>query len=86
MLKRFLQSGQTGFYLAVVEEGDVAAGDPIRLLHRDEHQVRVSDITRLYHQDKRNVQLIRRVLEVEALPESWRDYFQERLVRLTGAA
>src|SRR5438874_13359509 len=45
ILKRFLQSGLTGFYFAVLKEGNVAAGDPIRLLHRDEDQVKVADIT-----------------------------------------
>src|SRR6266700_1977581 len=39
ILKRFLQSGLTGFYFAVLKEGEVAAGDPIRLLHRDECMV-----------------------------------------------
>ena len=38
ILKRFLQSGYSGFYCAVLQEGEVAAGDPIRLLHRDEHR------------------------------------------------
>ena len=86
MLKRFLQSGLTGFYFSVFKEGDVAAGDPINLLDRDEHQVKVSDITRLYHRDKRNLSLLQRVVEVEALPEGWREYFQERIMHLTGAA
>src|SRR3989454_2793779 len=80
ILKRFLQSGLTGFYFAVFREGEVAAGDPIRLLHRDEHQVKVPDITRLYHQDKHNLDLLRRVVTVEALPESWRDYFLQRVI------
>ncbi len=85
ILKRFLQSKLTGFYFAILEEGEVAAGDPIRLLHRDEHQVKVNDITRLYHEDKHNVKLLQRVVEVEALPEEWRDYLLKRLVRLTGS-
>jgi len=86
ILKRFLRSGLTGFYFAVLKEGEVAAGDPIRLLHSDEHQVKVADITRLYREDKHNIDLMRRVVEVEALPESWRDYFLERLTQLTGFA
>ncbi len=86
ILKRFLQSGLTGFYFAVLKEGDVAAGDPIRLLYRDEHQVKVADITRLYRQDRHNLDLLRRVLTVEALPASWREYFQQRLTRLAGFA
>jgi len=49
ILKRFLQSGLTGFYLAVLEEGEVAAGDPITLLERDEDAVSVSDVVGLYY-------------------------------------
>lgn len=84
ILKRFLQSRLTGFYFSVLKEGEVAAYDPISLLHRDEHQIKVDDITRLYRQDKHNLDLLRRVVEVEALPEAWRDYYLQRLVQLTG--
>ena len=86
ILKRFLKSKLTGFYFAVLKEGEVAAGDPIRLLHRDEHQVKVADITRLYREDKHNLDLLRRVVAVEALPETWRDNFLRRLTKLTDAA
>ena len=85
ILKRFLVSGMTGFYFAVLEEGEVAAGDSISLLHSDEHQVQVADIVRLYREDKYNLDLIRRVLAVEALPEEWREYFQERIEKLTNS-
>ena len=37
MVKRFLESGRTGFYCAVLKEGKVAAGDSIELLERDQH-------------------------------------------------
>ena len=79
MLKRFLISGRTGFYFAVLEEGDVAAGDPIILVKGDENAIPVSEITRLYLSDKRNLATLRRVLALETLPELWRDIFQERL-------
>jgi MOSC domain-containing protein YiiM len=82
ILKRFLQSGLTGFYFAVLKEGEVAAGDPIRLLHRDEDQVKVADITRLYREDKHNLDLLRRAVKAGALSEAWRDYFLERLTKL----
>lgn len=85
ILKRFLESGLTGFYLAVLKEGEVAAGDRITLLERDEHQVKVADITRLYREDKYNVDLLRKVVAVEVLAEVWREYFQGRLDRLAGS-
>jgi hypothetical protein len=46
----------------------------------------VADITRLYRQDKHNLDLLRRVVAVEALPQSWRDYFLERLITAGGKA
>ena len=69
IIKRFLASGFTGFYLAVLEEGEVATGDAITLIERDEHRVKVSDITRLYARDKGNLEALQRAVEVEALAE-----------------
>lgn len=86
ILKRFLRSGLSGFYCAVHKEGDVAAGDPITLLHRDEHQVKVAEIMRLYDQDKPDPNILRHVVAVEALSASWRDHFLQRLRELTDAA
>lgn len=79
IIKRFLQSRRTGFYFAVVREGKVEAGDAIELLTRDRHNVTVADITRLYAFEKDDWNTMRRAMEVEALPESWREYFQQRI-------
>ncbi len=84
IIKRFLKSELTGFYLAVLKQGEVGTGDEFEPLARDAHDVRVSDVTRLYTREKRNAALLRRAIEVEALPESWRSYFQDRLEKLTG--
>ena len=79
IVKRFLQSGRSGFYLAVLEEGEVIAGDSIELVKQDEHGVTVADIVNLYRRDANNQDLLRRVSELPALPKSWRDYFFKRL-------
>jgi MOSC domain-containing protein YiiM len=79
MLKRFLRSGRTGFYLAVVQEGEVAAGDSFEWIARDEHGVTVADVVALYTADAANQDLLRRVSEAPALPEGWREYFRKRL-------
>jgi len=84
IIKRFLASGRTGFYFAVWGEGEVGASDSFELIERDKHAVRVSDVTRLYTSEKDNVDLLRRAIEVEALPENWRGYFQHRLLQLMG--
>lgn len=79
IIKKFLASRRTGFYFAVLQEGDIAAGDRIELIERDRHAVKVSDITLLYVQDKHNHDLLHRALKVNALPQSWKDYFQRQL-------
>ena len=82
IIKRFLHSGRTGFYFAVLQEGEVGAGDDIASIGRDKHGVTVADITRLYVHDKDDVTTLRRAVQVEALPESWREYFQKRIEKL----
>jgi MOSC domain-containing protein YiiM len=79
IVKRFLQSGRSGFYFAILKEGEVTAGDSIELLKRDEHGVTVADVVNLYGRDATNQELLRRVSELPSLPESWRDYFRKRL-------
>jgi MOSC domain-containing protein YiiM len=44
MIKRFLKSGRSGFYLSVAREGDVGAGDTIELLSRPDGAPTVTDI------------------------------------------
>jgi MOSC domain-containing protein YiiM len=85
IVKRFLGSERTGFYFAVLQEGQVGVGDPIELTENSQRSVKVSDITRLYTREKHNVALLRRAIEVAVLPESWKNYFQHRLAKLTGA-
>ena len=53
-------------------------------IERSERSVRVSDITQLYTREKHNVGLLRRAMEVEALPESWKSYFQHQLEKLAN--
>ena len=84
IVKRFLASERTGFYFAVLQESEVGVGDPIELIEGNKHSVQVSDITRLYTREKHNIGLLRRAIEVEALPESWKSYFQHRLEKLIG--
>jgi MOSC domain-containing protein YiiM len=82
MVKRFLASGRTGFYFAVAREGEVGAGDEIKVTARDPNAVPVSEITRLYiakRYGQEDVISVRSALRVAALPESWKEYFRERL-------
>ncbi|MGH2413924.1 MAG: MOSC domain-containing protein, partial [Microcystaceae cyanobacterium] len=81
MVKRFLKSRLTGFYFCVLQEGEVEAGDTLELISQDEHQVTVADFARLYVRETDDLDLLERVIQVEALPNDWRDYFQQQLAR-----
>jgi MOSC domain-containing protein YiiM len=82
MVRRFFASGRTGFYFAVTREGEVGSGDELRLITRDANAVPVSEITRLYAKKRygdADVARVRDALRVRALPESWKEYFRQRL-------
>jgi MOSC domain-containing protein YiiM len=79
ILKRFLQSGRSGFYFAVTTEGEVGAGDPIERIARADEGLTVTDVVNLYTVDAENQELLRRATQSAILPESWKDYFRKRL-------
>jgi MOSC domain-containing protein YiiM len=79
ILKRFLRSGRTGFYFAVLLEGEVAAGDRIERTAQAEDSLTVADVVNLYTVDAQNQELLHRATQSSVLPESWRDYFRKRL-------
>lgn len=84
IIRRFLRSGRTGFYFAVLREGKVGAGDAIELISRDDHSVKVSDVARLHVSEKGNLELLRRAVNIEALSEGWRDYFRQLIEKITS--
>jgi MOSC domain-containing protein YiiM len=82
MVKRFLVSKRSGFYVAVVEQGEVGAGDEIVLLWRDPRAVPVSEITRLFvtkDYTAEDIAIIDRLNDVSSVPKDWKSYFAERV-------
>lgn len=79
IIKRFLVSGRSGFYFSVLKEGQVCADDEIEMTSRNKNDVTVADIVKLYSRDKTDTDLMRRALEVEALPESWKGFFRKQI-------
>jgi len=82
IIRRFLASERTGFYFSVLKEGEVGAGDQLELLEKNTSGVSIVDVTRLYGSEKENVDLLRRAIATEALPDSWRGYFLKRIENL----
>jgi MOSC domain-containing protein YiiM len=85
MIKRFLASGRSGFYVKVEKSGEVAAGDEITLLARDPEAISIADFNRLYlahDHTPEDVETIQRLYRIPAVPQDWKDFFAEKLARL----
>jgi len=76
--KRFLASGRTGFYLRVVEEGELGPEDMIELAERSDG-LTVRELWHLVLIDKANVEGARRALRCQTLAPEWREPLEERL-------
>jgi len=79
MINRFLASRYSGFYLRVLREGEVGAGDEIIPVHLDENRVSVLDVLRLYLGESDSSELRKRALQVEYLSPSWRKDLSEKV-------
>jgi MOSC domain-containing protein YiiM len=72
--KPFLESGRTGFYLRVLQEGTMQAGDPIYPLpSRESVRVTIAEFVELYRIKRATREQINRILCLAALPEDWKN-------------
>ena len=78
IVRRFQQSGRTGFYLSVLREGELGAGDAIEHIAHPADSLSISDIVSLVDGSE-DRELMRRAAALEALPASWREHFQKAL-------
>ncbi len=78
--KLFLASGRVGFYLRVLEEGEVGEGDEIERVRPDPERLTVRETSHLLFFEGENLKGARRALRVPALSPGWRESFEERLV------
>ena len=85
ILEKFVNSQRPGIYYRVLEEGELGAGDSIKLLYRDKNNVTVNDIVSLYindHNNGENMSKMERATKLEFLPEPWRIYFGQKIAQL----
>jgi MOSC domain-containing protein YiiM len=79
IIERFLDSGRSGFYFSVEQEGVVTVGDSIAFLSREPKGITIAEINRVYAHDRYNRELLERAIATPALPEEFRDYYARRL-------
>jgi MOSC domain-containing protein YiiM len=79
ILERFLDSGRSGFYFSVEQEGQVSAGDSFECLSRDRNGITIAEMNALFAHDRYNHELLQKALNTPALPQDWHEYFGKRL-------
>ncbi len=79
--KLFLASGRVGFYLRVLGEGEVGAGDVFDRVQSDPERMTVREMSHLLFFDPENLEGAKRALRIRALSPGWRDSFEERLIK-----
>ena len=77
-------SGRPGFYLRVLEEGEVGAGDPILLITRGPERMTVARVNALLYSSQHPRDQLERALRIPALSPGWQWSFKE-LVRSQDA-
>jgi MOSC domain-containing protein YiiM len=67
--RRFTEALRPGAYFRLVVEGDLGAGDEIRVVERPDHDLTIRDVFRIYTRDRHEV---KRLLAVPRMSASWR--------------
>jgi len=61
ILKEFIQSSYSGFYVRILQEGEVSTGDQLELLDRNPNDLSIEDVFSLFSYNKDN-QLLKDVI------------------------
>jgi MOSC domain-containing protein YiiM len=76
--KRFQKSGRVGFYLRVMKEGELAAGDRIERVDVPD-SVTIAEFLKVYGSKRPSRRAISRVLAAPGLSHAWRTYLEDIL-------
>jgi MOSC domain-containing protein YiiM len=83
--KLFARSGRTGFYLRVLAEGTINAGDSIERVKTHPSALSVRTMMDVMHFDRDNISVMEQAVAIPALTPSWRDEIRARLSELRPA-
>lgn len=81
-VKRFLESRRVGYYLRVVEPGEVAAGDRIVRIAHDSASLDIESVVALWLTRNPSPAALARATALAALADAWRLPLLERLAAL----
>ncbi|MCW2557156.1 MAG: sulfurase, partial [Mycobacterium sp.] len=68
-----------GFYMRVIHEGHVEAGDAIELTRRGRHELSVADVDALLYLPDRDMDQLKHAVDLPALSPGWQQSFRDML-------
>src|SRR5579859_2089274 len=79
-VKTFHKGGRNGFYLRVIHEGTISAGDKIRrIANNDPATVTVAEFVNTYRTRNATPEMLLRLGSLPALPNSWKLWLKEKV-------
>ncbi|MBI4164967.1 MAG: MOSC domain-containing protein [Acidobacteria bacterium] len=76
--KIFHWAGRNGFYLRVLKEGQIEAGDEIRVARARDPRMTIAELVQLSNSKILTPTQLERILALDALTPSWKEDFLER--------
>lgn len=80
---RFREANRMGFYLRVLDEGEIGAGDAVEIEERAEGSLTIAEFHGIYTSGRDDPAQLRRMLAAPRLPDSWREWVEKRLAEAT---
>jgi MOSC domain-containing protein YiiM len=82
LIPMVIANGHTGWYLRVLDEGEIEAGMPVRLLERRNPDWPIARANLIMHHCKKDIALMLQLAAVPRLADSWIKELHERAERL----
>ncbi|PIC77304.1 MOSC domain-containing protein [Sporosarcina sp. P19] len=82
LMKGMVNTGFTGYLCRVIKEGIVRSNSPITLLQQDPNHVSILYANEVYFQRSKDLEGLKRILEVDALAEEWKYMLTKQLDKL----
>jgi MOSC domain-containing protein YiiM len=80
-VRRFTEALRPGSYLRIIVEGDLGAGDEVRVIYRPDHDLTIRDVFRIYTRDRFEVE---RLIAIPQLSDPWKLWAQKQLSSSTA--
>lgn len=81
LAKRVMQNGRSGWYLRVLQPGEIEAGQSLELLARPYPEWTITRAQQVMYLEKKNLAAAEALANLPPLAESWREMFRDRLAK-----